>query len=226
MSAKHALLGLLRDGPGNHLERRLGPTWAVNSGQLSQTMKRMQEEGLIERVGSAKVDRDERQIFVITAKGVQEFEQWYEASRQELRLARRSLLVKIMLGGPAQLTEALNQVDAYEHDATTRLQAVSREREKIAAERSTVRRDDIVLRLSLSADVGQAEAELTWAGEAREAVTLLLEHEAIWPSGRAQARAMSDEERARQQAREELFGEMAARHMRSKPGRQGRDRAD
>lgn len=52
VSAKHALLGLLRERPaygyqlGERLQERLGPAWAINSGHLYQTLKRMEQEGL------------------------------------------------------------------------------------------------------------------------------------------------------------------------------------
>ena len=76
MSAKHALLGLLLDRPAypyqltSRMQRRLGPAWKVNSGQLYQTVKSLEKDGLIERVSSAGAQREDRHVFRITDAGV------------------------------------------------------------------------------------------------------------------------------------------------------------
>ncbi len=86
MSAKHALLGLLLHKPayryqlGDRLQKRLGPAWKINSGQLYQTIRRMQTDGLIERIDSAADDQDDRHVFAITMAGAEEFERWFEES--------------------------------------------------------------------------------------------------------------------------------------------------
>ena len=107
MSAKHALLGLLihrsayRYQLGERLEERLGPAWSINSGQLYQTIRRMCEEGLIERIDGEVEDQDERHVFAITPSGVAEFDRWFEEIRGGARLLRRPLLVKIALAAPS-----------------------------------------------------------------------------------------------------------------------------
>src|SRR5271155_1044569 len=100
MSAKHALLGLLLDRSAypyelaDRLQQRLGPAWNVNSGQLYQTIHRLESDGLIERVDGVVGDRNFRHVFAITDDGVAEFERWFDRE-SGVRLARRPLLVKI-----------------------------------------------------------------------------------------------------------------------------------
>jgi hypothetical protein len=74
-----------------------------------------------------------------------------------------------------------------------------------------VRADHILLRLNLSADIKQLEAELEWAMHAREMVLWLLDRDAIWPSEHERADALSEDER--NAARAELFSRMAAEHL-------------
>jgi DNA-binding PadR family transcriptional regulator len=230
MSAKHALLGLLLHRSAypyqlaDRLQGRLGPAWAVNSGQLYQTIDRLERDGLIERVDGAVEGRDDRHVFAITESGVDEFERWFEATASGARLSRRPLLVKITLAGPERMRGALEQIDAYELDCATRLKELSRMREANPAEGPWVRADHVLLRLNLSADIFQLEGELRWARHAREMVSWLLTQEAIWPSARERSGGTTEEARERQDAKEELFGKMAARHLRSASGEQGQGR--
>ncbi|HSZ12707.1 MAG TPA: PadR family transcriptional regulator [Solirubrobacteraceae bacterium] len=226
MSAKHALLGLLLNRSAypyelaDRLQARLGPAWAINSGQLYQTISRLAQEGLIEQVDGRSEPRDDRHVFAITDSGRAEFERWFEDETKETRLSRRPLLVKITLAGPDRLRDALKQIDVYELDCARRLTELSQTQEAIPVGGPQVRADHVLLRLSLSADIFQLEGELRWARHAHEMISWLLQREAIWPSAPERADAQSEKARDRQDAREELFGRMAARHLLPVDGQQ------
>jgi DNA-binding PadR family transcriptional regulator len=222
MSAKHALLGLLLDRPayryglGDRLRERLGPAWDINSGHLYQTVERLERDGFVERVGDPGEKATDRLQFAITDSGVEEFERWFDGDASKARLIRRPLLVKITLAGPRRLSDALAQIDAYERSCAAQLKDIYRAHEAIEpAPGPRVRADHILLRLNLTADIRQLEGELQWARHAREIVLWLLDQEAIWPSAHERASAPSEEER--RIARAELFGRMAADHLRAAP---------
>src|SRR6267154_6261779 len=105
MSAKHALLGLLLHKPAygyelaDRLQARLGPAWAINSGQVSQTLRQMEAEGLIERVDGSSGAHAKRRFFAINERGLAEFDQWFASDTSMARLTRRPLLVKVTLAG-------------------------------------------------------------------------------------------------------------------------------
>jgi DNA-binding PadR family transcriptional regulator len=229
MSARHALLGLLLDRPayryqlGERLQERLGPAWAINSGQLYQTTKRLEKAGLIERVDSATEDQD-RDIFAITDDGADEFERWFSAETSRARLLRRPLLAKIALAGPRRLKGALEQIDAYERDCAARLKELSTKQEEISLGGTRVRADHVLLRLGLSADISHLDAELRWARYAHATVSWLLTQDAIWPSARERPGAPTKKADDRQSAREELFSRMAARHRGPVSGEPGQSR--
>ena len=92
MSAKHALLGLLLHRSAypyelaDRLQARLGPAWAINSGQLYQTISRLEQEGLIEQVEDPVGGREDRHIFAITDSGAAEFARWFESTTNGARL--------------------------------------------------------------------------------------------------------------------------------------------
>ncbi len=232
MSARHALLGLLIHRPayryqlGERMEKRLGPAYDINSGQLYQTIKRLRLAGLIERIDGALEDEDERQVLAITASGVAEFDRWFGEETRGARLLRRPLLVKIALAGPERLKDALGQIGAYERDCATRLKDLSHQRDAIPeapAVGSRVRADHVFLRLGLSADITHLEGELGWAKHAHEMVSWLLTEDAIWPSEHGRSGA-SKEAQDRQSARDELFGRIAAKQRNLTPPKRKQDR--
>jgi PadR family transcriptional regulator, regulatory protein AphA len=218
MSAKHALLGLLLERPAypyelaDRLQGRLGPTWAINSGHLYQTIHQMEKDELIEQIDGPVGGRNDRHVFAITESGAVEFERWFDEATRGARLSRRPLLVKIILAGRERLKDALHQIDAYELDCAERLRELSSTREAVSVEGLQVRADHVLLRLGLSGDIFQLEGELRWARHAREMVAWLLGREAIWPSASERSGASSEEARARRDAQEQLFARMAAKH--------------
>jgi DNA-binding PadR family transcriptional regulator len=229
VSAKHALLGLLMSRPayryqlGDRLQERLGPAWRINSGQLYQTIDRLEDNGLIERVDQANDEQHERHVFAVTAAGAEEFDRWFDDTVSRARLLRRPLLVKITLAGRDRLRDTLAEIDAYEQDCAACLREHLRLREEIPLGGLRVRADHEMLRLNLSADIMQLEGELGWARFARERVSWLLEQDAIWPAAHARSDA-SKASQERQSARADLFGRLATNSdepLQSKPNRTG-----
>jgi DNA-binding PadR family transcriptional regulator len=209
MSARHALLGLLLDRAGypyqlaDRLQQRLGPAWEVNSGQLYQTVKALERDGLIERVHGGTGDHEDRHVFAITDEGVDEFERWFDQAPDTVRLSRRPLLVKITFAGPRRLQDAIAKLDAYERECAQRLAETACMREELPVDGALLRADHLLLRLNLSTDIFQLEAELHWARQAREMLTWLERSDALWPSD------SSARQRERGSARRELFTRMA-----------------
>lgn len=216
MSAKHALLGLLLDGSAypyqlaDRLRRRLGPAWEVNSGQLYQTIKGLEQDGLIERVQNVSPSRDDRHVFEITEQGVLEFERFFDKGPEPVRLCRRPLIVKLTFAGPRRLDDAVAKIDDYERECAKLLAETARMREELPADGPLLRADHLLLRLNLSADVFQLEGELRWARHAREMLSWLAEREAVWPSERDRPDAQAEaRRRERDSARRELFKRIA-----------------
>jgi len=219
MSTKHALLGLLLEGSSypyqlaDRLKERLGPAWALSSGQVYNTIRRMEEEKLIEPVADSSGDHKRRRLVSITDSGEREFEDWLEAVLVAVKLPRRPELLKITLAGPARLKTVLGHIDAYEERYTKRLDEFKEVRNLIPHQRTLVRADHVLLRLNLSFDISLLEGELQRAREMREMLLWLhAQPEAVWPSIADQSG--TQKARARHNARDELFEEMAARQRR------------
>jgi len=189
MSTSHALLGLLLERPGypydlgDRLRRRLGPAWRVNSGQLYQSIERLERDGLIARLGAPSA-RDGRRMFAITPSGAREFERWFLRTPDPGRRARRPLHVKITLGGPSRLPCALEQLESCRRARGEALARLVREREEVAPGPGPVRADRCMLALNLEAEILQVEAEIRWAARAAGLIAWLMEQEAVWPRAR------------------------------------------
>ncbi len=216
MNARHTLLGLLLDGPtypyqlAERLQKRLGPAWRINSGYLSQTIKGMERDGLIERIDrgiqseKAPHSKKNRHVYAITQQGVDEFERFFGGKTMLIPLSQEPLLVKITFAGPGRREGLLEQIDANERDCTSRLTALARARDESVIEGPQVRADQVLYRLSLEFDIIQLEGGLRWLRHAREMVSSLFARDTIWPFAL---------ERSTNQTREGLFGRMATRHL-------------
>jgi PadR family transcriptional regulator AphA len=226
MSAKHIVLGMLADRPAypyqllDRLEGRAAPDWRINSGQLYRTIKQLAEAGLIERIdGSSPGGReeDDRHMFIVTARGVAEFERWQAKRRAEgtgagTRRLRRPVLAKLMFAGPERRTETLEEIDAYERACNEELNKLAKEVDEIPEDGLRVRADSAILKLGLGLEAAHWETELAWCPVARETFDDLYEKDAIWPS--TPSRRPPDQPAARlhsEGVRKELFGRIAKR---------------
>lgn len=211
MAAKHVLLGLLLERPAypyqmaDRMRQRLGPSWKVRSGPLYQAVKGLERDDLIERVNKDPDGQDERHVFQITERGVEEFERWFEESTDTVRLSR-PLLVKITFAGPDRLARALSKVEDYERECAERLTAVAAMCEAVpGTEEELLRADHLLLRLNLSSDMYALEGELRWAQDARELLSsLAVQERAVWPNG-----ANGDGRKVGASARSQLFTRIA-----------------
>ncbi len=209
MSAKQAVLGLLMERPSyqylltDRMEERMGPGWTGLSGQVSQVIRTLQKEGLIRPVehGEDAPGSDRPRHYEITDDGISEFESFLDKDAP-VKLPRRSIQVQLAFAGKARLERVLERLDAYERECTRRLEELMGRYQAGGFDRP-LRADRLLLRLSLSADLGHLEAELNWARQARETVSWLMTREAVWPSSREAART------AAQQARHDLFARLA-----------------
>jgi DNA-binding PadR family transcriptional regulator len=216
MSAQHAVLGLLLDRPAyayqlaNRLEERLGPAWAINSGQLSATLQKLEGGGLVQEVDDPSENRKGRRIFAITKDGIDEFERWWSEEQRGNPLSRRPLLLKLALAGPERLKTSLRQIEAYELECAERLKEVASQHDAVP-EGPQLRADHVLLKLGLRGDMFQLEGELAWSTHAHEVVSWLLSREAIWPATRSPQHVFSGHDPT--DAQERLFGRMAARPL-------------
>jgi DNA-binding PadR family transcriptional regulator len=101
VSVRHALLGLLTEGPkyGHQLrqefESRTGDVWPLNVGQVYTTLQRLERDGLIE---SEDPSGDERQKgYRITPSGKSELSNWLRTPPEFSGPPRDELVIKVLV---------------------------------------------------------------------------------------------------------------------------------
>ena len=101
MSVRHALLGLLSEGPtyGHQLrhefEERTGDVWPLNVGQVYTTLQRLERDGLVESDDGAS--EGPQRAFRITAAGREELERWLHTPPDLAAPPRDELVIKVLV---------------------------------------------------------------------------------------------------------------------------------
>src|SRR5271167_1004981 len=101
MSVRHALLGLLSEGPkyGHQLrqefEARTGDVWPLNVGQVYTTLQRLERDGLVESDDTEEAGPQKG--FHITAQGEAELAAWLRTPPDLSLPPRDELVIKVLV---------------------------------------------------------------------------------------------------------------------------------
>ena len=101
MSIRHALLGLLSEGPKYGLQLReefeanTGEVWPLNVGQVYMTLQRLERDGLVESENAA--DDGPQKCFRITPEGERELAEWLRTPPDLSAPPRDELVIKILV---------------------------------------------------------------------------------------------------------------------------------
>ncbi|MBV8463104.1 MAG: helix-turn-helix transcriptional regulator [Acidimicrobiales bacterium] len=101
MSVRHALLGLLREGPkyGHQLrqefEARTGDVWPLNVGQVYTTLQRLERDGLVESDDSAT--EGAQRGYRITDDGRDELDTWLVTPPDLTSPPRDEMVIKVLV---------------------------------------------------------------------------------------------------------------------------------
>ena len=101
LSVRHALLGLLSEGPKYGLQLReefeaaTGEVWPLNIGQVYTTLQRLERDGLVESDGHG-ADGPQKG-FRITPDGTQELARWLRTPPDLSSPPRDELVIKVLV---------------------------------------------------------------------------------------------------------------------------------
>ncbi len=181
MSVKFAILGLLLKRPSYPYElsltfkQRIGCAWELNRGQVYQTVYRLEEEGLVERIESKPNAHGVKWIYQATERGKEEFERWRKGSTERTRPLRDDLLLKIAMATAEDADHLLWMIDRRERMCAERLQEYTEfEADQVPLEDASSW-EDVGPTLSTHAALSQLNAEMAWLAKARNALMRLSE---------------------------------------------------
>jgi DNA-binding PadR family transcriptional regulator len=101
MSVRHALLGLLSEGPkyGHQLrqefEASTGDVWPLNVGQVYTTLQRLERDGLVE--SDDAIAEGPQRDYRITAEGSRELSDWLQTPPDLTSPPRDELVIKVLV---------------------------------------------------------------------------------------------------------------------------------
>ena len=175
MSVKHAVLGLLAEEPQHPYElkrafdERVGSFWAVNYGQIYQTVDRLEQEGMISGANVAQRKRPDKRIFELTDRGRAEFKRWLGSPKAKARPLRDEFLVQLLFADLENPKDVLELVDCQQEIYFEKMRGLTARKRML--ERSTEESKSLAQRLLVEAALFHAEADLRWLEHVRLTLT-------------------------------------------------------
>lgn len=169
MSIKHAILGLLADGPLHGYELKtayqenLVPASELNYGQVYTTLERLGRDGLVAHEVVSQTERPDKKVYALTAEGRNELHDWLE-SPSPLDLDRRNeTFLKLILARRLSSTSPLKVLVVERRSCFARLHEVTQTKARAQMEGASVQ---TILLLDLA--VLRLEAFLKWLERCEE----------------------------------------------------------
>jgi DNA-binding PadR family transcriptional regulator len=158
LSIRHALLGLLSEGPKYGLQLReefesaTGEVWPLNIGQVYTTLQRLERDGLIEADGTG--DEGPQKGFRITVAGSEELGTWLRTPPDLSLPPRDELVIKVLVALRLPGTSAHDVMQAHRRYLVELMQQWTRIKEQDA--------DDLSLALVVDAELFRLDAVIRW----------------------------------------------------------------
>jgi PadR family transcriptional regulator, phenolic acid-responsive transcriptional regulator len=119
MSVKYTILGLLqyKDMHGYRIkeviESDFGNMWSINHGQIYQTLRKLEEEGLVTMVEVTPSENGgpHKKSYSITDAGREEFTRWLAASPERPMMIRDPFLTRFVFFDFGETEDALRIID-------------------------------------------------------------------------------------------------------------------
>lgn len=172
MSLKHAILVLLETEPGSgydlvkHFKARLGYFWNAKHQQVYQQLRRLHDEGLIQRQIETQTGKPDKKIYTITPAGEAELKHWI-ASEVKPNKINDALLVKLYGGHLTSESNLLDEIERHQalHERTLQ-QLLKIERSYLAMPANAQAKYHLPY-LTLRRGILGEQAWLQWADEAK-----------------------------------------------------------
>lgn len=104
MAIKHALLGLLAEGPKHGYELKtafdetIGERWSLNIGQVYNTLNRLARDGYVVLQEEVEQEtRPDKKVYAITDAGREELSRWLAEPVQKPRRLKDEFYIKLVL---------------------------------------------------------------------------------------------------------------------------------
>jgi DNA-binding PadR family transcriptional regulator len=119
-----------------HIEKNFGHMWSINHGQIYQTLRKMEEDGLITLAEVSPSDNGGplKKSYSITDEGRQQFAEWLASDPEGRMLLRDPFLTRFVFFDFGDRERALqiieDQIEAYESQLASRRENLPRRQEQ------------------------------------------------------------------------------------------------
>src|SRR5271169_4974406 len=159
MSVRHALLGLLSEGPKYGLqlrqefEARTGEIWPLNVGQVYTTLQRLERDGLVESDGTG--EDGPQKAFRITSEGERELAGWLRTPPDLTSPPRDELVMKVLIALRVPGTDQHEVIQAHRRYLVQLMQKWTRVKDDEA-------NGDLGLALAVDAELFRLDSVVRW----------------------------------------------------------------
>ncbi len=167
---EYAILGLLNEGPlhGYALRKRvdaaLAPFWTIATSQIYSALHSIENKGLVNVEVQMQEDRPPRKVYLITARGREEFRRWCSSPVRHLRDMRVEFLAKLYFLRRKGDKAAISLID----DQATFLERL---RARVSQHRDLPTDDRTLADLATSFRAHQMGAAIEWLNECKQALS-------------------------------------------------------
>jgi DNA-binding PadR family transcriptional regulator len=160
VSVRHALLGLLSEGPKYGLRLReefeagTGEVWPLNIGQVYTTLQRLERDGFVESDGDDDRGSPQKR-FRITAEGADELAAWLRTPPDMSSPPRDELVIKVLVALRLPGTDVHEVIQAHRRYLVELMQQWTRIKEADGGR-------DLALMLAVDAELFRLDAVARW----------------------------------------------------------------
>lgn len=176
MSVRQSLLAILDQGPcygyqlRTEFERRTGGTWALNVGQIYNTLERLERDGLVSR---GEADQHGHVYWEIEDAGRDEVRTWLSTAVDRGQAARDELAMKLALAATLPGVDVAAVIQAQRRATLARLQDLQRTK-RADADPDTP--EAIAWALVVDSMIFAAEAEVRWLDHSEQRLAAHPDH--------------------------------------------------
>lgn len=165
MSVKHSFLALLSEAPRSAAQARkafelkLGGLYSLNMGQVTQTLARLERDGLV-TISGKTISSNGRHadLYEITPAGLRELDSWWSEAFSTAATDRDELVIKFALAAQHDGRDGIDFIeilDAQRYAALRALRSLNRQADETASNRNSHR-------LAIEKRIFELEAQLRW----------------------------------------------------------------
>ena len=168
-----AVLGFLAKGAKSgyeikqDIEERAGHFWNESFGQIYPILKKLTEDGLIEKVDSEETGKRSRQRYAITESGLEELKEWIEEP-VEFEVIRSEMMLKLFFGAHVDIDTSLQHLEDYKSHLLRLQKRIGRSKANLSPQLNADTPEAVCKLATLDWGIDASNMSLEWIQKTKE----------------------------------------------------------